>query len=88
MPRLNTTPSNEMTLQSRSSRDMSVFSFICNKDKESLSALLEAEVNLQVKDSSGRTPLTLAALLGQDDVISMLLSKGSDVNSINSSGTY
>lgn len=88
MPRLNTTPSNEMTLQSRSSRDMSLFSFICNKDEESLSALLEAEVNLQVKDSLGRTPLTLAALLGQDDVISMLLSKGSDVNSMNSSGTY
>lgn len=48
--------------------------------------LLEGEPNLQAKDASGRTPLTLAALLGQDDVISMLLNKGADVNSTNSSG--
>ena len=77
-----------MTLQSRSSKDMSIFSLICDKDKESLSVLLEGEVNLQAKDASGRTPLTLAALLGQDDVISMLLNKGADVNSSNSSGIY
>ena len=66
---------------------MSMFSFICERDKESLSALLEAEANLQVKDPAGRTPLTLAALLNQDDVITMLLNKGADINSTNSSGT-
>lgn len=48
--------------------------------------LLEGEANLQLKDSSGRTPLTLAALLGQDDVITMLLNKGADINLTNSSG--
>ena len=75
-----------MALQTRSSKDMSIFSFICERDKESLSALLEAEANLQAKDPSGRTPLTLAALLDQDDVITMLLNKGADINSTNSSG--
>lgn len=75
-----------MSLHSKSSKDLSIFSFICDKDKEGLSALLEGETNLQVKDSCGRTPLTLAALLGQDDVITLLLNNGVDVNCKNSSG--
>jgi len=75
-----------MSLHSKSSKDLSIFSLICDKDKEGLSALLEGEANLQMKDSCGRTPLTLAALLGQDDVITLLLNNGMDVNCKNSSG--
>ena len=77
-----------MMLRSRSSKDLSIFSIIYDKDKEALSVLLEGETNLQVKDASGRTPLTLAALLDQDDVITMLLNKGADINAANSSGIF
>ena len=46
----------------------------------------EGECSLNARDKHGRTPLSLAALLGRDEITRVLVEKGADVNLANSSG--
>lgn len=50
---------------------------------ESAKLLIEAGAKLNRPDTDGRTPLTLAVLAGQDELLEMLLGQGADPNARN-----
>ncbi|XP_005343660.1 60 kDa lysophospholipase [Microtus ochrogaster] len=55
-------------------------------DLDTLQALVELGRDLNLKDSSGQTPLHVAARRGHAAVVTMLLQKGVDVNAHNEDG--
>ena len=64
-----------------------LFDFVESADKEQLlTHLEEGECDLNARSKHGRTPLGLAALLGREEVVRVLLEKGAEVNLANSSG--
>lgn len=48
--------------------------------------ILDADVNVNVRDADGMTAIMLAAMSGQDEVVGMLLMKGADVNLMKNDG--
>lgn len=64
-----------------------LFDFVESADKEQiLTHLDEEECDLNARNKYGRTPLDLAALLGREEVVRVLVEKGAEVNLANSSG--
>ncbi|XP_071796931.1 uncharacterized protein [Asterias amurensis] len=47
---------------------------------------LKPAVNVNIRDDSNWTPLHIAASVGQEDIVTVLVSKGAEVNSANSTG--
>jgi hypothetical protein len=56
-------------------------------DLRSLDRLLAMQPDINARDAAGRTPLMLAIVHGQTDVVSALLAYGADPNAADSSGT-
>jgi uncharacterized protein len=56
-------------------------------DSPRLEALLAEQIDLEARDSSGRTALMLAVLHGQKSAVDALLASGADPNAADSRGT-
>lgn len=72
-----------------SSTHLELLDLIEKGDKESVSELLEGSEDngwLSERDSDGRTALDTAVILGQQEIVSVLIEKGAEINSANSSG--
>lgn len=55
-----------------------------NNDPEKIKILLETDVTqINIKDPAGNTPLHIAAVNGSVPLVEMLLSKGADINAVN-----
>lgn len=48
--------------------------------------ILDAGVNVDLRNGDGMTAIMLAAMSGQDEVVGMLLTKGADVNGVKNDG--
>ncbi len=55
-------------------------------DLGSVRKRLESGVKIDLRDTSGNTPLAIAALLGRDEIVEFLISKGAEVNLTNNEG--
>jgi hypothetical protein len=55
-------------------------------DRRGLELLLDEKVDIEGRDSSGRTALMLAVLNGQDAIVSILLARGADPNATDAYG--
>lgn len=59
---------------------------VAKNDYLSVERLIHAGVSVDTRDEEGDTPLLLAALNGQDDIVQLLIDNGSDIDQINSNG--
>lgn len=62
------------------SSDQSLLQAVENNDQNLVANLLKAKPDLEIKDSSGRTPLMIAAYKSNNEIAKMLISGGADVN--------
>ena len=80
-----------MATPTMSSEVASIFSLVESGDKEALVQRLQESEDVQkelsTKNSRGKTPLDIAALLGKADIAQVLVDNGADLNKVNKSGT-
>ena len=80
-----------MATPTMSSEVASIFSLVESGDKEALVQRLQESEDVQkelsTKNSRGKTPLDIAALLGKADIAQVLVDNGAELNKVNKSGT-
>ncbi len=75
-----------------SSEDLDDFSMrplhwaVARNDEQTVNALLECNVNVNVRDQDGNTPLHYAARNGDSNILTALLNHGANVNAVNNNG--
>jgi ankyrin repeat protein len=61
-------------------RKPQLFAAIQNSDIEQVKELVATSLDLNRKNENGQTPLTLAARIGQPEIVHLLISAGAQVN--------
>lgn len=70
---------------------MSLLSFVESRDKKQLAEKLEeikGKKELFERSQQGHSPLDLAAILGQHEIVQLLLEYGAELSGANKSGCY
>jgi hypothetical protein len=55
-------------------------------DEAGVSALLDQQIDVNHRDSAGKTPLMLAVIAGHDNIVAMLIAHGADPNAGDANG--
>jgi len=56
-----------------------------NGDSDELNVLLKSDIDLEIRDSNGRTPLLVAVFASNDDIVQLLAQAGADMNALDRS---
>lgn len=79
--------SGQATSEASESPEQALFSAIQNHDVQKVKALVNGKkVNINARDSVRKTPLIVAAELGHDDIVGILMGAGANIDAVDQQG--